>query len=69
MASNTKSDIKKVLAARQTKVQIDDLKFRLKQKDQKNEKMGVELNQLRVENQKLKSENEKLKVKIKELES
>lgn len=60
MASNTKEGVKKILAARQNHVQIEHLKFELKQRDEKIERMKKELEILRKENEALKSSYEQL---------
>lgn len=57
MASNTKANIEKALAARNTKVKIDSLEFRIKEQNQK-------IDRLRQENTNLKIENEKLKKQL-----
>lgn len=55
MASNTKGDLKKALAARNLKVQVDSLKFEIKQRDQKIEKLRLKISNLKAENEKLKA--------------
>lgn len=57
MASNTKANIEKALAARNTKVKIDSLEFHIKEQNQK-------IDRLRQENTNLKIENEKLKKQL-----
>ncbi len=47
MPSNSKDGLNKILAARNTKVQIDHLKFEIKQRDQKIEKLKQEIANLR----------------------
>lgn len=56
MASNTKSDYKKALEARNVKTKIDLLAFEVKQRDQKISKLKQEINNLTIENEKLKKE-------------
>lgn len=58
MASNSKAGIQKALNARKKYVQIEHLKFEIKKKDEKIERMKKELENLRKENLVLKSASE-----------
>jgi uncharacterized coiled-coil protein SlyX len=56
MASNTKENIDKIMAARMVKVKIDELEFQKKQQDQKIERLRQQVNNLSIENEKLKKQ-------------
>ena len=58
MASNTKGNIEKALAARNTKVKIDSLEFHIKEQNQKIDRLRQENTNLRIENEKLKKQLE-----------
>jgi len=56
MASNTKENIDKIMAARMVKVKIDELEFEKKQQNQKIERLRQQVNNLSIENEKLKKQ-------------